>query len=363
MRERTVDTDLSLQTLVAHELNMTVDAYLEWRAAWQPPAPKLHEMTAKGALEVFLASLMQDGAPDETLRTYRTELSYFLEYATQGHLDGPLHEISPADIERWLSLPPRRRYGRPSSGQSRLSPASRNKKLALLRRFFAYACAPEQKWIGQDPVVHMKRQRSTAHAPRAMARREYRCLLHAAAKGRHRERDVLMLRLMAESGLRIGTLVQLRVSDLQPDLGRGAGLLVLRRDKGGKSGLAFVPPQLVRDLRAYIAHAGLAWQPEAFLFHRPQDPSRPLTSRTAWGVFREALRNAGLADLAYHPSPHSLRHMFGYEMKELGLPLDDIQQLMNHQWLGTTMVYTRTPTAALRRKLAERLRRARRRVR
>jgi site-specific recombinase XerD len=50
-------------------------------------------------------------------------------------------------------------------------------------------------------------------------------------------------------------------------------------------------------------------------------------------------------------------------MKELGLPLDDIQQLMNHQWLGTTMVYTRTPTAALRRKLAERLRRARRRVR
>ena len=210
----------------------------------------------------------------------------------------------------------------------------------------------------KDPTDRIKAPSIGPKAPRALGRAEYRRLLCAANRGRHAERNVLMLRLMGESGLRDGTLVRLRVGDLFLD-GNGAGWINLSRDKGNHQGRAIILPAVRVAVRKFLAHEGLTHRLDAYIFHRPREFHRHITSRQVHKIFAQAAHLAGLDTGPSVPTPHSLRHMFGYERKDEGNRLDDIQRLMNHAWLSTTLRYTMTPDAVLRVKVVRALRRAR----
>lgn len=177
-------------------------------------------------------------------------------------------------------------------------------------------------------------------------------------RGRHADRDVLMMRLMGESGLRDGTLVRLRVGDIFLD-GSGAGWINLSRDKGNRQGGAIILPGVKLALQSFLAHEGLTHRLDAYIFHRPHDLHRHITSRRVHKIFAQAAHAAGLDVGPSAPTPHCLRHMFAYERKNDGNPLDDIQRMLNHAWISTTVRYAMTPDAALRVKVVRALRRAR----
>lgn len=178
----------------------------------------------------------------------------------------------------------------------------------------------------------------------------------------------LMFRLQYGCGLRLAELLDLRVQDL--DLDRS--VLVVRKGKGDKDRRLPVPHSLRSDLQTHLLsrhelwlqdlqdncatvdlpHAlarkfpklasSLEWQ---YLFPSPKPLQHPVSSRLVrWhpleGTARAALKRAAeSAGIDGRVHPHLLRHCYATHLLESSMPLREIQDLLGHARIETTMIY------------------------
>lgn len=178
----------------------------------------------------------------------------------------------------------------------------------------------------------------------------------------------LLFRLQYGCGLRLAELLDLRVQDL--DLERS--ILLVRKGKGDKDRRLPVPRSLRTDLEAHLRWRQDLWQqdlrdgcatvdlPHAlarkfpklasslewqYLFPSSKPLQHPASSRLVrWhpmeGTARAALRRAAqLACIEGRVHPHLLRHCYATHLLESGMSLREIQELLGHARLETTMVY------------------------
>lgn len=179
----------------------------------------------------------------------------------------------------------------------------------------------------------------------------------------------LMVKLLYGSGLRLMELLRLRVKDLDFD----AGLVTVRSGKGDKDRTTLLPASLRDDLMAHLAKVnqwhdrdlangyGEAPLPDALARKYPNagkqwgrqyvfpadkialDPSDGKVRRyhvyekTLQAAIRRAVRRAGIAKPA---SAHTLRHSFATHLLMSGTDIREIQDLLGHKSVETTMVYT-----------------------
>ncbi len=71
---------------------------------------------------------------------------------------------------------------------------------------------------------------------------------------------------------------------------------------------------------------------------------KPLSRKTAWKAFRALCVRAGIPGV----HPHTLRHSFATHLMEGGAGIRDVQELLGHENIATTTIYTHTDTARLR---------------
>jgi integron integrase len=191
----------------------------------------------------------------------------------------------------------------------------------------------------------------------------------------------LMLRLIYGAGLRLNECLQMRVKDID----FGGGLVYIRSGKGDKDRTSLLPKSLEPQLRQQIeavrrlheadlaAGLGEAWLPDALARKYPNaarelgwqylfpaaglavDPSCGTLRRHYVGerllqrAMHDATRAAGILKPA---SVHCLRHSFATNLLLRGTDIRQIQELLGHNSLETTMIYThvvrdlRTPAAS-----------------
>lgn len=155
---------------------------------------------------------------------------------------------------------------------------------------------------------------------------EVRKIFGAVKNTKHR----VMLMLAYASGLRVSELVQLRIEDL--DVQRG--LIHLRGAKGKKDRFTILPPTMIPLLHRYAEEYRL--RNSGWLF--PSGMSSPhLATRSIQAVFERAVVSAGITKPV---SMHTLRHSFATHLLESGTDLRYIQELLGHQSLRTTEIYT-----------------------
>jgi integron integrase len=178
----------------------------------------------------------------------------------------------------------------------------------------------------------------------------------------------LMYRLQYGCGLRLAELLDLRVQDL--DLERS--ILLVRKGKGDKDRRLPVPQSLRKDLQVHLHTRKELWQHDLqdncatvdlpyalarkfpklasslewqYLFPSPKPLHHPTSSRLVrWhpleGTARAALRRAAeSAGIDGRVHPHLLRHCYATHLLESGMPLREIQDLLGHARIETTMVY------------------------
>ncbi len=191
----------------------------------------------------------------------------------------------------------------------------------------------------------------------------------------------LMLRLIYGSGLRLMECLQMRVKDIDV----GAGLVYIRAGKGDKDRTSLLSKSLEPELRRHLewvrgvhqidvqAGLGEVWLPDALARKYPSAPrewgwqyvfpSDRLSSDPRDGKVRrhhvdpsmvqramkDAVRASGIVKPA---SVHTLRHSFATHLLLAGTDIRQIQELLGHKSLETTMVYThvvrelKTPAAS-----------------
>ena len=141
-------------------------------------------------------------------------------------------------------------------------------------------------------------------------------------------RDLAILMTAYSNGLRINEVLHLKVADI--DSSRMA--LHIRDAKGKRDRMGGLSPHLLKILRRYWA----AYKPRDWLFPGQASPDQPLTDNAARKMFHQVKKNAGILKPCTF---HSLRHSFATHLLEAGKDLREIQRLMGHKCISSTLIY------------------------
>ncbi|SLI10655.1 integrase [Mycobacteroides abscessus subsp. massiliense] len=217
----------------------------------------------------------------------------------------PLLEATPKQLENWQK-------------SLRVCPSSIQTYTSHVCTFYqwAYRCGRTDEYVAKD-LVQPKIQRRMA---RPIAEEHLRIALAGAPVGS----DIhAWLLLAGYCGLRAGEIAQTSRNDFRPDEAGGAFLTV--HGKGGKQRIVRVAPEVMKRLAIQLSRPGN-------MFCRPL--GGPVTPNYVSVVGTEFLANLGLPYTL-----HTLRHRFATSLADLGADLRDIQELMGHESLATTMRY------------------------
>jgi len=151
--------------------------------------------------------------------------------------------------------------------------------------------------------------------------------------------------VLAHTGLRAGECVELQFQDC--DLpGRR---LLIRQGKGRRDRIVYLSDTACAAIQHYLA--GWARLPTAPLFAHPH--GQPISYEWLWACIRKLGEAAGVPGV----TPHRLRHTLATHLLNVGMDITQIQKLLGHQHLDTTMIYARvldtTLEAQYRRAMAE----------
>ena len=135
------------------------------------------------------------------------------------------------------------------------------------------------------------------------------------------DRDLLIIELLYNAGLRLSELTNLRVTDLRLT-GEAPHLKVLQ-GKGGKDRDVSLNPYICSRLKAFTK--GKA----------PEDKVIGIAPKIVNSLFTNWAKRAGVPQL----HPHSLRHKFATDILNRGGSIRDVQHLMGHESLATTEAY------------------------
>ena len=228
------------------------------------------------------------------------------------------------------------RNARSRSPSYGLSPASRARKIAAIRSLYKYLTVKTHQ-LTEDPVRDLDAPKLPRTLPRYLSLEESRRLLRAV-EGRQRTRDYCILCIFLNCGLRISEIVGLNLGDLRADHLRVAG-------KGGKERVVFLNDAVAEALNDYLAlRTNLkATEPGALFL----TASGSRVSRAAvHAMVKKTLLRAGLD--AEHYSAHKLRHTAATLMLQNGVDVRTLQELLGHEHLNTTQIYTHVDSGELR---------------
>jgi integrase/recombinase XerC len=265
--------------------------------------------------------LTRIGKSQHTIKAYIQDLEAFarwFEQTTGGELDP--QAVDSRDIVEYRGYLLR----------GGAKPATINRRLIALRRFFAWA--KQQGLTAGSPfevleTVLVKEQKDTA--PRWLDRNEQLALLRAVRKAGSR-RDLAVIQTLLGTGLRISELADLKVSDLE--ISERSGWLHVRAGKGTKARDIPLDNSTRQTLLSYLEERQDVSEEALFLGQRG-----PLSEPGLNYLVTKYAYQAKLEDVTCH----ILRHTFAKNLVDAGTPLDQVAALLGHESLDTTRVYTR----------------------
>jgi site-specific recombinase XerD len=294
-------------------------------------------------LDRFLLSLRAKDASEHTLRSYATSVGAYLDWLAERGTDWR----TPARIDL-------RAYLAKLVGSGARTSVSQ--RLAAIRSFHRFAA--RAGLAAGDPWGSIATPRLPRRLPRVLEIDQIERLL-AAIDGDDEGhvspspvadaivlRDRALVEVAYAAGLRISELASAELSNL--DLGRGE-IRVL--GKGRKERIGLLGRPAIAAVEAYLDEARPALlgrrrapgpEPDAIFLN--QDGA-PLGVRGLRYRIDRLCRLAGLPDGV---SPHTLRHSFATHLLDGGADLRVVQELLGHESLATTQVYTHVSAARLR---------------
>ncbi len=279
-------------------------------------------MNLSTAINQFLTRLEADGKSPHTLSCYGRDLSLLAAFA--GDVQAP--EITADLLARFLLSEP---VTTTHTGAPR-GEASLGRIKACLRSFGRYVANVGA--TGRDPADWIKIKRHDREAPSFLSAAEVKSLLKAVAtrKGEAAERDLVMLRVLLGTGIRLAELVGLDIGDVRLDEKQ----LRIRRAKGGKPQVRFLNTELRTVMRKYVQRRRKAMVETDALFLSNRD--RRISTRQVQERMGLWLAWAGLHGKI---TVHGLRHTFATLLYGRTHNLLLVAKALGHARVTTTQVY------------------------
>jgi integrase/recombinase XerC len=221
--------------------------------------------------------------------------------------------------------------------ENNYSKATMARKLATLRSFFKFC--NRRGMTQNNPMITIRTPKQEKRLPKFMTEDQITKLLATPKDGDILgARDKAMLECMYSTGIRVSELVGLNLEDID-----FAGSVIRVRGKGKKERLAPMGQTAIVAVQKYLAMRGGVVKdalPAGAMFINKH--GHRLSTRSVRRKLDKYLIEAGLdPDI----SPHTLRHSFATHMLNHGADLRSVQELLGHQSLSTTQIYTHLTTS------------------
>ena len=264
------------------------------------------------------------GRSPRTCEAYARDLEFFGAF-----IDGDVATAQRAQIKSFvLELAGKRRY----------MPAAIRRKLVALRRFYRYLIVEGVR--ADDPTVGIDPPKLPKRLPIVLREDEVARLLRTPSPAGRTEfqkyRDRAILEVLYASGIRRAEVASLDLGDV--DLERR---IMRVTGKGNKQRTVLINEAAADAMRAYLGHRPRTNDPAFFIGRRGER----LGVRAVWEIVKTIERLSGLV---VHATPHVMRHSFATHLLENGADLMTIKELLGHESLATTQIYTNVSVEHMR---------------
>lgn len=277
-----------------------------------------------------------------TLRAYMADLAQFCDYVRRGAAafedeDEPKRPASFDCVARAQRNDVRAFLAHVQTAGA--SPRTTARKLASIRAAYRYFV--RQGVIGDDPAHGVRTPKQRRDLPGVLSIPEVTALIEAPETSEALgKRDKAILETLYSSGVRAAELAGLLLDDV--DLAGGTIRVMGKRRKERIAYLGGPAGEALRDYLAGRMELGAPQHRRLFVNWR----GGPLTTRSVQRVIERYAREAlpGRTDI----SPHTLRHTFATHMLDAGADLRVVQELLGHESLSSTQIYTHVSVERLR---------------
>ncbi|MBN1125835.1 MAG: tyrosine recombinase XerC [Sedimentisphaerales bacterium] len=216
------------------------------------------------------------------------------------------------------------------------------RKLATLRSFYKFLV--RRNYLNSNPVITIKTPKQDKKLPRYLEYEEVQRLLNSPpADTWLGARDRAILETLYSTGMRVSEIVALNMDDVD-----FLGEVIHIRGKGKKERISPIGSSALQAIQRYIEFRNKRMQHDSDFDSRvlfANKHGHRLSTRSVRRKMDKYLREAGL-DPAI--SPHTLRHSFATHMLNNGADLRSVQELLGHQSLSTTQIYTHVTTSKMK---------------
>lgn len=213
------------------------------------------------------------------------------------------------------------------------APATINRRLQALRKF--YGLAVEQGWAETNPAENVPLfDECVSTRSRSLTEDDVDRLLAAVQEGPSRQtaRDLAVIQLLLGSGLKLGELTELRLSDVHLDASQP--YLVVRDSSGDSDRRVFLEDEVCDALQSYLLSRRAAPGVDHFCVNRD---GNPLSTRSVQRLLRHYAQAAGLEAL----TTQALRYVYARRVYENSGDLKAVAKVLGHRHLATTIRYLR----------------------
>jgi integrase/recombinase XerD len=279
---------------------------------------------------------LEKSLADHSVDAYLHDINKFTTYLSLQETEPKPGDITLKQLEafiKWIN-----ELGMTATSQARI--------ISGLRSFYHY-CVLEQI-SSQDPTVLMESPKLKRLLPDTLSFEEIDQIIAAIDLSKAEGvRNKAIFETMYSCGLRVSELVNLRISNLYLDVG-----FIKVIGKGDKQRLVPIGSSAIRHINIYKQNIrnkqSIALGQEDILFLNRR--GRGLTRVMIFLVLKQLVSKAGINKVV---SPHTFRHSFATHLVEGGADLRAVQEMLGHESITTTEIYTHLDRDYLRQTLRE----------
>jgi integrase/recombinase XerD len=273
---------------------------------------------------------LERGLSDNTVESYMRDAGQFAGFAEEAYGVGP-EDVTQKMVEEFMSL----------LYDKHVEKSTQGRILSGIKSFYQYLLLTDA--IEKSPTEFIDHPKAGHALPDTLSLEEIDLVIGsidlASPQGR---RNKAMLETLYSCGLRVSELISLRLSDIFLDEG-----FIRVSGKGSKQRLVPVSDEWKRQLQLWLEDRLTIDVDEksadtVFLNRRGKKLSRVMV----FNIIKAAVEAAGIDK---NVSPHTFRHSFATHLLQGGASIRQVQELLGHESITTTEIYTHLDSGHLRR--------------
>lgn len=274
---------------------------------------------------------LEKSLSENSVEAYLHDLGKFTQFLCQNNLDKSPREIELDELENFLEW----------INQLGMTPSSQARIISGLKSFYRFCL--QEEISKTDPTALLEAPKLAKHLPDVLSYNEIEKIINSIdLSTTEGTRNKAIIETLYSCGLRVSELVNLKLSCLYFEVG-----YVRITGKGDKERLVPIGSSAIKSIKFYLdyirSHVAVLPGNEdiAFLNRRGKKLSRVM-------IFMIIKELAKKASITKNISPHTFRHSFATHLVEGGADLRAVQEMLGHESITTTEIYTHLDREYLR---------------